>query len=101
MVETIIPFIYTGAMLQMNKVLTSLKLRDCYIGPGDLRIVCTAVAKNTTLTSLDLSENGFDGQSITSLGRLPTMQVCSVYFSIVAEIAPRYDFFADQVVQQE
>ena len=74
MVETIIPFIYTGAMLQMNKVLTSLKLRACYIRPGDLRTVCTAVAKNTALTSLDLSDNRFDGQSITSLGKLLMIQ---------------------------
>ena len=61
--------IYTGTMLRANKVLTSLRLRDCGLSPGDLCVVLSAVGMNTTLTSLDLSYNKFDDQSIASLGK--------------------------------
>ena len=56
-------------MLKENKVLTSLGLYDCELGPGDLCVVLSAVGMNTTLTSLDLSGNKFDDQSIASLGK--------------------------------
>ena len=59
----------TGTMLGGNKVLTSLGLRRCELGPGGLCVVLSAVGMNTTLTSLDLSENKFDDQSIASLGK--------------------------------
>ena len=57
-------------MLKENKVLTSLRLLKCGLGPGDLCVVLSAVGMNTTLTSLDLSWNKFDDQSIASLGKL-------------------------------
>ena len=56
-------------MLKENKVLTSLRLDSCGLGPGGLCVVLSAVGMNTTLTSLDLSENKFDDQSIASLGK--------------------------------
>ena len=52
-------------MLTENKVLTSLELRGCGLGPEGL---CNAFGMNTTLTSLDLAENKFDDQSIACLG---------------------------------
>ena len=60
---------YTGTMLRENKVLTSLGLRDCGLDPHGVSEVCNAVGMNTTLTSLDLSENKFDDQSIACLGK--------------------------------
>ena len=60
---------HTGTMLKVNKVLTSLRLRDCGLGPGGLCVVLSAVGMNTTLTSLDLSRYKFDDQSISSLGK--------------------------------
>ena len=57
-------------MLRKNKALTSLQLVGCLLGPEDLCEVLRAVTMNTTLTSLDLSENMFDDQSIASLGKL-------------------------------
>ena len=60
---------YTGTMLRANKVLTSLVLWECELSPGDLCVVLSAVGMNTTLTSLDLSFNKFDDQSIASLGK--------------------------------
>ena len=56
-------------MLRENTVLTSLGLDSCGLGPGDLCVVLSAVGMNTTLTSLDLSLNEFDDQSIASLGK--------------------------------
>ena len=52
-------------MIKDNKVLKSLRLEKCDLSPKDLCDVC---GMNTTLTSLDLSENAFDEQSIASLG---------------------------------
>ena len=63
-------FYYTGTFLRENKVLTSLKLKLCGLGPVDLSEVLRAVESNTTLTSLYLSCNKFDDQSIASLGKL-------------------------------
>ena len=60
---------YTGTMLRVNKVLTSLRLGHCGLGPHGVSEVCNAVGMNTTLTSLDLSGNEFDDQSIASLGK--------------------------------
>ena len=60
---------YTGTMLRENKVLTSLRLWCCELGPHGVSEVCNAVGMNTTLTSLDLSQNTFDDQSIASLGK--------------------------------
>ena len=48
---------YTGTMLRENKVLTSLGLTDCGLGPHGVSEVCNAVGMITTLTSLDLSLN--------------------------------------------
>ena len=61
--------IYTGTMLRENTVLTSLGLDSCGLGPVGLCVVLSAVGMNTTLTSLDLSENVFDDQTIASLGK--------------------------------
>ena len=57
-------------MLKGNKVLTSLQLRSCVIGPEGLSGLCSGLKENTTLTKLDLSENRFDDDSIASLGKL-------------------------------
>ena len=54
-------------MLRENKVLTSLVLKDSELGPEG---VCKAFGMNTTLTSLILSRNKFDDQSIACLGKL-------------------------------
>ena len=56
-------------MLKENKVLTSLGLWGCGLGPQGVSEVLSAVEMNTTLTSLDLSWNRFDDQSIASLGK--------------------------------
>ena len=61
--------IYTGTMLRANKVLTSLGLWGCGLGPGGLCVVLSVVGMNTTLTLLVLSQNKFDDQSIASLGK--------------------------------
>ena len=60
---------YTGTMLRKNKVLTSLGLKDCGLGPHGVSEVCNAVGMNTTLTTLDLTRNKFDDLSIASLGK--------------------------------
>ena len=60
---------YTGTMLRENKVLTSLELFNCGLGPEGLCAVLRAVGMNTTLTSLNLSCNKFDDQSIACLGK--------------------------------
>ena len=65
--------IFIGTMLRKNQVLKTLALMDCGIGPDGLCKVCSAVGMNSTLTSLDLSFNKFDMQSITSLGKLSKM----------------------------
>ena len=57
-------------MLKRNKVLTSLQLQYCGIGPEGLSEFCSALEVNTTLTSLDLSHNTFDDHSLASLGKL-------------------------------
>ena len=62
-------------MLRKNKVLTSLGLQECGLGPKGICEVCSALGENTTLTSLNLSKNTFDEQSIVSLGKL--LYVCS------------------------
>ena len=59
----------TGTMLRENKMLTTLGLRRCGLGPEGLCEVCNAVRMNTTLTYIDLSENRFDDQNITCLGK--------------------------------
>ena len=51
-------------MLRGNKVLTSLQLDQCGIGPEGLSELCSALEVNTTLTKLDLSFNTFDGHSL-------------------------------------
>ena len=55
-------------MLRGNKVLTSLQLMGCFIGPEGLSELCSALEVNTTLTKLDLSENTFDDHSLAILG---------------------------------
>ena len=57
-------------MLRENKVLTSLQLIRCGIGPEGLSELCSALEVNTTLTKLDLSLNTFDDHSLASLGKL-------------------------------
>ncbi|KAL5517569.1 hypothetical protein EMCRGX_G003135 [Ephydatia muelleri] len=59
--------IVLGKMLRGNKVLTSLQLRNCDIGPEGLSELCSALEVNTTLTELDLSYNTFDDHSLASL----------------------------------
>ena len=57
-------------MIQDNRVLTSLELVECGLGPKEINEVCDAIIQNPVLTSLDLSKNTFDDQSITSLGKM-------------------------------
>ena len=57
-------------MLRQSKVLTKLKLKSCGLGPEGICEVCDAIRMNTMLTSIDLSENKFEGQSIISLGKM-------------------------------
>ena len=75
---------YTGTMLRENKVLASLLLRVCGLGPHGVSEVCNAVGINTTLTSLDLSGNEFDDQSIASLGKLLILRnITSVWLVVI------------------
>lgn len=53
-------------MLKENIVLKSLQLYNCELDSEGLSRVCRV---NTTLTSLDLTENKFDDQSASSLGK--------------------------------
>ena len=64
----ILYYIIPVRMLTENKVLTKLRLENCGLGPEGLFDVCDVIRMNTTLTSLDLSRNTFDEQSIPSLG---------------------------------
>ena len=57
-------------MIQDNRVLTSLGLAWLRLGTEGISKVCDAIRMNTVLTSLDLSFNTFDDQSITSLGKM-------------------------------
>ena len=57
-------------MLRGNKVLTSLQLLGCDIGPEGLSELCSALEVNTTLTELNISWNTFDDHSLASLGKL-------------------------------
>ena len=57
-------------MLRGNKVLTSLQLQRCDIGPVGLSELCSALEVNTKLTELDLSWNKFDNHSLDCLGKL-------------------------------
>ena len=57
-------------MLGRNKVLTSLLLQNCGIGPEGLSELCSALKVNTTLTEINLSDNRFDAHHIASLGKL-------------------------------
>ena len=59
----------TGTMLKKNKVLKSLELLNCELGREGLSKLCRAIRGNTALTSLNLSQNKFDDQSTTSLGK--------------------------------
>ena len=57
-------------MLQHNKVLTTLALGLCGLGPEGINEVCDAIRMNTVLTSIDLSYNKFKGHSIATLGKM-------------------------------
>ena len=72
-------------MLRGNKVLTSLQLRECGIGPEGLSELCSALEVNTTLTEIDLSDNTFDGHSFASLGKslIITIAVMTVREEVV------------------
>ena len=54
-------------MLRGNKVLSSIQLEQCGIGPEGLSELCSALEVNTTLTKLYLS---FNTRSLASLGKL-------------------------------
>ena len=70
-------------MLRGNKVLTSLQLRSCVIGPEGLSELRSGLEVNTTLTKLDLSENRFDDNSLASFGKLLILDTnCSSYDSV-------------------
>ena len=69
-------------MLRGNKVLTSLKLQKCDIGPEGLSELCSALEVNTTLTILDLSYNRFDDRSLASLGKLLIITIAVVTMSL-------------------
>ena len=64
----ILYYIIPVRMLTENKVLTSLGLKHCGLRHNGLIEVCDVIRMNTTLTSLYLSVNTFDEQSISSLG---------------------------------
>ena len=66
-------------MIQDNKVLTSLDLQYCELGPEDISCICDAVRMNTVLASLNLSQNTFNGQSIASLGKMFITSSCHGY----------------------
>ena len=71
-------------MLRENKALTSLDISHCgLLGLEGLCEVCNAVTMNTTLTSLYLSENTFDDQSIASLGTLSLYVIFSGYWLLL------------------
>ena len=72
-------------MLRGNKVLTSLQLQQCGIGPEGLSELCSALEVNTTLTELNLSVNTFDEHSLASLGTLliKTIAVMTVSEEVV------------------
>ena len=65
-------------MLRGNKVLTSLQLLACGIGPEGLSKLCSALEVNTTLTKLDLSENTFDDHRLASLRKLLIITVAVI-----------------------
>ena len=84
-------FYSTGAILRENKVLTTLRLRLCGLGPSGLCEVFDAVRVNTTLAKLDLTETTFDDQSIASLGKYnppPPPAHCVFVVSIVMYATP-------------
>lgn len=57
-------------MLRENKILTSLGLVACALGPESVFEISDALEVNTTLTSLDLSMNDFeDDQSASRVGK--------------------------------
>ena len=60
----------TGKMLRGNKVLTSLQLWKCGIGPEGLFELCSALQVNISLTEIDLSYNVFNDHSLARLGKL-------------------------------
>ena len=68
-------------MLRRNKVLTSLKLWKCGIGPEGLSELCSALEVNTTLTVLDLSNNRFDDHSLASLGKVLVITLAVIIVS--------------------
>lgn len=57
----------TERMLRKNKFLRSLEIVSCKLSPENVCEFCSALQVNTTLTSLDLSWNMLDHQSIASL----------------------------------
>ena len=67
---TVINLSIPGKMIRDNKVLTKLELKLCGLGPEGISEICDAIRMNTVLTSLDLSANTFNSQSITSLGKM-------------------------------
>ena len=69
-------------MLRGNKVLSSLILQGCGIGPEGLSELCSALEVNTTLTELDLSKNVFDDHSLASLGKLLLITVAVMIVSV-------------------
>ena len=66
-------------MIQDNRVLTKLALQSCDIGEEGISKVCDAIRMNTVLRSLNLSQNTFNGQSITSLGKMFITSSCHGY----------------------
>ena len=72
-------------MLREKKVLTSLQLRRCGIGPEGLSELCSALEVNTTLTELNLTRNTLDDHSLASLGKflIITVAVMTVSEEVV------------------
>ena len=56
-------------MIRQNNVLTSFELDACRLSPEGISEVCDAIRMNSVLTSLNLSYNTFEGQSLNSLGK--------------------------------
>ena len=64
--------------LRESKMLTSFGLRECGLGLEGLSEVCSSAEIGmSSLTSLDLSKNKFDKQSIASLGELLVIMIYS------------------------
>eukprot|EP00731_Ephydatia_muelleri_P002943 Em0001g2943a len=78
--------IVLGKMLRGNKILTSLQLQGCGIGPEGLSELCSALEVNTTLTALKLSFNTFDDHSLASVVSLVGSDGCTTLAFVMSVV---------------